>query len=123
MVFARKTNEDIERLESIVAREEKKGMDSTKFSLTQEIDFHGQLYHMSGNETLQRFQSLLLPVFQFVHDNGFFDKHYKYSKKYKRLIEIYLTPSKPGSPDKFRKAMKQHLEPHFVKVIKRSFIE
>lgn len=122
MVFARKTKEDIERLESIVAREEKKGMDSTKFLLAQEIDFHGQLYHMSGNETLQRFQSLLLPVFQFVHDNGYFDKNYRYSKKFvthRDLLNTIIT----GSPEKFRGAMKQHLEPHFEKVISRSFIK
>jgi len=122
MVFARKTKEDIDKLESIVAREEKKGTDYTKFTLAQEIDFHGQLYHMSGNETLQRFQSLLLPVFQFVHDNGFFDKDYKYSKKYRTHRDL-LNTIKKGSPDKFRNAMKQHLEPHFEKVISRAFIK
>ena len=122
MIFARKTEKDIEKLESIVAREEKRGMDSTRFSLAQEIDFHGQLYHMSGNKTLQRFQKLLLPIFEFVHDNGFFDKYYKYSKKYKRHRDI-LETIKSGSPDKFRDAMKQHLEPHLDKVISRSFNE
>jgi len=122
MIFARKTEEDIEKLEIIVAREEQKGMDYTKFSLAQEIDFHGQLYQMSGNETLQRFQSLLLPIFQFVHDNGFFNKDYKYSKKYKMHRDILKT-IKTGSPDKFRSAMKQHLEPHLEKVLGRVFIQ
>ena len=122
MIFARKTDDDIEKLENIVEREEKKGMDSTKFSLRQEIDFHGQLYHMSGNKTMQRFQSLLLPVFQFVHDNGYFDKDYEFSHK-QVTHRVLLDTIKKGSPDKFRQAMKQHLEPHFEKVISRSFIK
>ena len=122
LLFDRKTNEDIEILESIVAREEKNKMDSTKFSLAQEIVFHGQLYQMSGNDTLHRFQRLLLPVFQYVHDNGFFDKNYKYSKKYKTHRDLVDT-IKTGTPKKFRAAMQQHLEPHFEKISKsRVFI-
>lgn len=117
LLFARKTKIDIDDLERIVSREEKNGNDSTKFSLKQEIDFHGKLYQMSGNFTLQRFQNLLLPVFQYIHDHGFFNKDYKYSKKNISHRDL-LTTIKNGTSDTFREAMKQHLEPHFNQVFK-----
>ncbi|GJM29634.1 MAG: GntR family transcriptional regulator [Cyclobacteriaceae bacterium] len=116
LLLARKTPEDLTELEQIVAREEKNNNDTTKFSLKQEVDFHGKLYQMSGNRTLQRFQNLLLPAFEYVHDHGFFDKDYIYSKKNVSHRDLFET-IKTGSPEAFREAMRQHLEPHYDKVL------
>lgn len=116
LLLARKTQKDINDLERIVRREEKNNNETTKFSLKQEIDFHGKLYQMSGNRTLQRFQNLLLPAFQYIHDHGFFNKDYKYTKKnisHRDLLETIKT----GSAETFREAMRQHLEPHYDKVL------
>ena len=82
--------------------------------------FHGKLYQMSGNRTLQRVQDILLPVFQYVHDHKLADaKTYMYSKKFvthRQLLE-YL---KEDDIKKFRKGLALHLEPHFERVLKNA---
>lgn len=115
MLFARKTQADLDELEKIVEKGKKEGHDSTTFSLDQEIEFHGKLYQISGNETLHRFQSMLLQVFQFIHGNEIFYKHYNYPKghvTHQKLFEILKT----GTPQKFREAMLGHLRPHFESI-------
>ncbi len=62
LLFIHKTPQDIEELEEIVAREVK----GDNFRINNEIAFHGKLYEMTGNETMKRFQTLLLPVFGYV---------------------------------------------------------
>lgn len=118
LLFARKTAEDIAVLDKIVSKQEKEEQDTTIFSLEHEIAFHGKLYEMSRNTTLQRFQNLLLPVFEYVHDNmpeG--AKDYKYSKgefvTHRDLFKIL----KDGDAATFREAMRNHLEPHFDRIL------
>ena len=82
MIFARKTKKDIKQLEEIVIEGEKLKSNSSATGLKNEISFHKKLYEMSGNSTLRKFQSLLLPVFQYVHNSGIFDKDYNYSPNY-----------------------------------------
>lgn len=117
-LFARKTNEDIEELYSIVEKEEKDHIDTTLFRLEYEIRFHGKLYEMSGNSTLQRFQNLLLPVFQYFHDLKLpTDEKFQYSQKFVSHRDL-LNELESGTPESFRKGMRQHLEPHFDRVLK-----
>ena len=52
-LYARKTEKDIDELEKIVAKAEGHGIDNSTFSLEHEIQFHGKLYQMSRNVTLQ----------------------------------------------------------------------
>ena len=93
---------------------------STIFSLENEVAFHGKLYEMSGNSTLQRFQNLLLPVFQYVHDHKLTDAEtYMYSKKFVTHREL-LDYLKNDDIKGFRKGMAQHLEPHFDRVLNSS---
>lgn len=76
-----------------------------------EIEFHGKLYEMSGNETLKRFQILLFPIFEYVYKHmqkksgdGFIEHpitHY----------DLYMV-LKNGTPEEFRKTMHKHLEPY-----------
>lgn len=118
LLFARKTKEDLDLLDKIVAKQEEKEVNTNFFSLEHEIAFHGKLYHMSGNKTLQRFQDLLLPVFSYVHDNMSSDvKNYKYSKGAFVTHRDLLNILKEGTPESFREAMRNHLEPHFEKVL------
>jgi GntR family transcriptional repressor for pyruvate dehydrogenase complex len=117
LLFARKTEQDLIDLEAIVDQMEVENGDATIFSLENEVAFHGKLYEMSGNRTLQRFQNLLLPVFQYVHDYKLKDSEtYMYKKKFvthRKLIEYLKADDKKG----FRKGLMQHLEPHFDRVL------
>ena len=120
LVFARKTDEDLIELEKIVEKMENGAEKSNVFSLQNEVAFHGKLYDMSGNKTLQRVQNILLPVFKYVHDHKLPDaKTYMYSKKFISHRQL-LTYLKEDKVENFRKGLAQHLEPHFDRVLKAS---
>lgn len=117
LLFARKKEEDLIELEKIVDKMEKANSETTNFSLKNEVAFHGKLYEISGNKTLQRFQNLLLPVFQYVHDHKLTDSDtYIYTKKFvthRQLLNYLKNDDLKG----FRKGLAQHLEPHFDRVL------
>ena len=118
LLFARKTEKDIEKLEKIVSNEERLQRDSTIFTLDLEIAFHGKLYEISGNSTLKRFQDLLLPVFRYVHENMLQDAgDFQYSSGKFITHRDILNQLIKGTPETFRVAMRQHLEPHFERVL------
>ncbi len=118
LLFARKTKKDLEELDNIVSEHEQKDHDSTIFTLDLEIAFHGKLYEMSGNTTLQRFQVLLLPVFRYVHENMLPNAdQYEYSLGKFTSHRDILNELINGTPESFRTAMRQHLEPHFSRVL------
>lgn len=118
LLFARKTEKDLVELEEIVSKmENEDSAGTTLFSLENEVAFHGKLYEMSGNKTLQRFQNLLLPVFQYVHANKLPDAEtYMYTKKFITHREL-LNYLKEDNKKAFRKGMSQHLEPHFDRIL------
>ncbi|HLR37550.1 MAG TPA: FadR/GntR family transcriptional regulator [Chitinophagaceae bacterium] len=110
LIFHRVKPEDITELRKIV-KDEPKDTESFIFEIDQEVTFHGKLYEITGNNTLKRFQKLLLPVFQFVHETGLLGKEV-YSKRYvshRELVDIIEN----GKPAEFREAMRSHLENHF----------
>ena len=118
LLFARKTEKDIDELDKIVSKQEKSERDTTIFTLDLEVAFHGKLYEMSGNSTLQRFQSLLLPVFRFVHENMLPNaENFKYSSGKFTSHRDILNELVNGTPKSFRVAMRRHLEPHFDRVL------
>lgn len=118
LLFARKTEKDMEELSDIVSQEDDNGGDSTIFSLEYEVAFHGKLYQISNNSTLQRFQDLLLPVFQYVHDHMLPDANkFKYSSGKFISHRDLLNHLIDGTPESFRVAMRQHLEPHFDRIL------
>lgn len=106
MLFMYKTEQDIQELEKIVAKEKP---DSEKFRIKTEIAFHGKLYAMTSNHTLKRFQNMLLPLFDYVV--AFEKDHYKPGGvSHTDLVQILKT----GSVGSFREGMRAHLEPHFA---------
>lgn len=118
ILFARKTQKDIDELEEIVQAEEAADTVGTSFSLDKEILFHGKLYDMSSNVTLQRFHVLLLPVFEFFHElKGGDTAEYQYSGGKFVSHRDLLDNIKVGTPETFRNAMRRHLEPHFDKIL------
>jgi DNA-binding FadR family transcriptional regulator len=85
-----------------------------EFDSEHEIEFHGKLYEITGNETLKKFQRMLLPIFNYVHNSGLLKKQTKIKKfvSHKGLVEIMEN----GSPELFRNAMRNHLENHFARL-------
>jgi len=109
-LFQRITDEDLKELKTIVDNEPDVAQDHL-FNIEHEIAFHGKLYDITGNETLRKFQSMLLPVFDFVHNSGLLKKQGQLHKfvSHKGLVDILEN----GSPELFRNAMRNHLENHF----------
>jgi len=113
LVVNRATDEDIEELYSIV-KNETEHSENTLFDVDYEIKFHGKLYDMTGNETLKGFQRMLLPVFKYAYTSGLINET-STKKRYvshKELVEVLRL----HDADKFRKAMRKHLENHFNRI-------
>ncbi len=112
LLFLRKTKEDLEVLEKIVEKEEK-STGKTESRL-HEIEFHSQLYKISGNETIQRFQKILHPIFEYV-ENGLYASNTEDVAGHVNHRGL-LNTLKNGTPEEFRNNMRSHLMPHFNKL-------
>ena len=64
LLFARKNEAHLAKLDAIVERERKANTQIERIRC--EVDFHSTLYEMAGNDTLKRFQTILMPVFEYV---------------------------------------------------------
>jgi len=109
LLYLRKTKKDVEELEQIAKNQKVTGGRQT-FRIKNEIAFHGKIYQMTGNETLQRFQSMLLPVFGYLVSLEKVPIIGKVS--HLDLVEIL----KHGTKEEFRQGMLQHLQHHFDKL-------
>ena len=103
LLFTRMKPADILELEAIAENE----VADKSFVVKNEIAFHGKLYDMTRNATLKRFQIMLLPVF--AHVTTHVDKHISGKVDHKGLVKIL----KKGNKEEFKKAMYEHLKPHF----------
>ena len=112
-IFHRITPKDISELREIVAKEPA-ATEQHLFNTEHEVAFHGKLYQISENESLKKFQHMLLPVFEYVHSSGLLKKAGGERKfvSHKGLVDILEN----GSPELFRNAMRNHLENHFVRL-------
>ncbi len=113
LIFRRIKKEDIQELKQIVSNEPL----STQyhlFNIEHEIAFHGKLYETTGNNTMKKFQKMLLPVFDYVHHSGLLKKQplLKTFVSHKELVEILEN----GTPEQFRNGMRNHLENHFARL-------
>ena len=109
LIYIRKTDEDIAELENIAKKEI--NLDNS-FRIKNEIAFHGKLYEMSGNDTLKRFQIMLLPIFDYVVTLE--KKPTRGLVNHMDLVQILKT----GTKDEFRKGMEEHLKPHLNRIQK-----
>jgi GntR family transcriptional repressor for pyruvate dehydrogenase complex len=112
-IFHRITKEDIAALREIV-KNEPPVTDYHLFNIEHEIAFHGKLYEITGNAAMMKFQQMLLPVFDYVHNSGLLKKQVTPKKfvSHKGLVDIIEN----GSPEIFRNAMRNHLENHFARI-------
>lgn len=107
LLYIRKTEKDLDELEEIAASEVK----GNNFRINNEIAFHGKLYEMTGNDTLKKFQTMLLPIFGYVIKLE--NKKYISGKvTHQGLVKILRN----GTPEEFKKGMLAHLQPHFDRI-------
>lgn len=112
-LFQRIKKEDLEELKEIVSKEPPV-TDYHLFNIDHEIAFHGKLYEITSNETMKKFQKMLLPIFDYVHNSGLLKKQPMLKKfvSHKGLVDILEN----GSPELFRNGMRNHLENHFARL-------
>ncbi len=111
-LFLRKTKSTLKKLQSIVDKEEKS--DNKIERIKYDIEFHSMLYEISGNNTIQRFQKILLPIFDYV-DNGLHFNRQKGSfdaVSHRDLLNVL----KNGTAEEFKNKMHIHLRPYFDQV-------
>jgi DNA-binding FadR family transcriptional regulator len=113
LLFNRITPADIQALLAIVV-DEPPATQYHLFNIDHEITFHGKLYEITGNATLKKFQKMLLPVFDYVHNSGLLKKQtqLKMFISHKELVDILEF----GTPEQFRNGMRSHLENHFTRL-------
>lgn len=113
ILFLRKTKANLNKLERIVEKEEKtnKAIDIVKY----DVEFHSMLYAISENSTIQRFQGMLLPIFDFVYKRVT-ENHDAFSQpddvnyvSHRTLLNTL----KHGTPEEFRNNMRKHLSMYF----------
>lgn len=108
LLYIRKNEQQIEELEEIALNEKKE----KSFLINNEIAFHGKLYEMTGNQTLKRFQMLLLPVFAYAMNLK--TKFKPGTVKHTDLVHIL----KKGTREDFKAGMFEHLHPHYERLEK-----
>lgn len=113
LIFKHITKDNIEELKKIVENEPP-ATQYHLFNIEHEIAFHGKLYEITGNNTMKKFQKMLLPVFDYVHNSGLLKKQpmLKTFVSHKGLVDIL----EDGTPELFRNAMRNHLENHFARL-------
>ncbi len=112
-LFQRITKEDMDELYEN-CKKEPLVTDQHLFNIGHEIAFHEKLYEITGNETLKKFQKMLLPFFDYVHHSGLLGKQipFKNFVSHKGLVDVL----KNGTPELFTNAMRKHLENHFSRI-------
>lgn len=120
-VYANKTEEQMLKLESIVAEEEQYETEMTmadtldeKFAIAKkltdvDVRFHSTLFEMTGNESLIDFQYLLRHLFTLYFPKIRNDFHNRTIVSHISLYNILRT----GTPDAFRMGMRLHLKTQF----------
>src|SRR5687767_8063799 len=107
LLFRRRTDEYLKKLDAIVEREHRATTQIERIRC--EVDFHSTLYNMAGNETLKRFQDILMPVFEYVVEyESKLDHTSVGSVTHADLVKILYG----NKPDEYPIAMRKHLMPH-----------
>jgi len=107
LLYKKINKQHIEELEEIARNEI---VTDNSFKVNNEIAFHGKLYEISGNDTLKRFQILLLPIFAYLTTKVVNPVGSKVS--HLDLVEIL----KHGTKEDFKAGMLAHLQPHFDRI-------
>lgn len=112
ILFIRKTEDGLIKLEQIVEKDEKTVSKNEKIKY--DVEFHSMLYEISQNETIQRFQKMLLPIFDYMNTELNIKSHIP-DKEY-ASHRVLLNVLKNGTPQEFRTKMRNHLFNYFTKI-------
>lgn len=112
ILFIRKTDEDLKKLEEIIRREDHASTKNEK--LKYDIEFHSMLYQISGNGTIERFQKILLPIFDYV-DNGLHVRSQEQTDDYVSHQKL-LNVLRNGTAEEYRVSMYKHLLQYFEQI-------
>jgi DNA-binding FadR family transcriptional regulator len=112
LLFLRKTDSDLKNLEEIVEKDEKSN-NAIEHKIY-DVQFHAMLYKISGNEFIQRFQEILLPIFESL-DTNIFMINPKETPGYIFHRDL-LNTLKEGTAEEFRNNMRNHLMQYFNKL-------
>lgn len=105
ILFLNLTDKHLQELDEIVSKETLDDQDG--FRIKNEIAFHGKLYEIAGNDTLKRFQYMLLPIFGYVLK---VEKEFISGRvSHRGLVQLLRMNNKEA----FRQGMYEHLKPHF----------
>ncbi|MBG6233526.1 DNA-binding FadR family transcriptional regulator [Pedobacter sp. CAN_A7] len=112
LLFIRKTNNDLKKLEDIIEKEEAAKSKSDKLKL--DIEFHSTLYQISGNYTIERFQKILMPIFDYMNH----DLHIRSQEENEDYIShrVLLKILENGKAEEFRINMHKHLIQYFEQI-------
>lgn len=111
LLFARRNETHLKILNSIVERERR--ADTQIERIRCEVDFHATLYEMAGNDTLKRFQAILMPVFEYVVEYESKLEHTSVGAvTHADLVKILAE----NRTDEYPNAMRKHLAPHFAQL-------
>lgn len=113
LLFKRKDTQNLIELKNIVEKEERAG--TKKEVLKYDIEFHSMLYKISGNETMLRFQKMLIPIFNHVYQELHLEE--QPLKNNEITHRDLFNTLKDGDPDEFRTKMKKHLSPYLKDII------
>jgi len=110
-LFMRKSKVNLDKLELLVKKEEET---KDRFIKNRyDVAFHSMLYEISGNQTLLRFQKMLLPIFNLVHSGQIISKSEVKNAVTHRDLLLDL---QQGTPQSFREKMSIHLKVYLDKV-------
>jgi len=110
-LFMRKSKVNLDKLELLVKKEEET---KDRFLKNRyDVAFHSMLYEISGNQTLLRFQKMLLPIFNLVHSGQIISKSEVKNAVTHRDLLVDL---QQGTPESFREKMSIHLKVYLDKV-------
>ncbi len=112
LLFLRKTDSDLKKLEEIVEKDEKSTTNAEHKKY--DVEFHSMLYKISGNQTIQRFQNILLPIFDGI-DKSLYTINIEETPGYVYHRGL-LNTLKEGTPEEFRNKMRNHLMQYFNKL-------
>jgi len=109
ILFLRKNEANLADLDQIITKEEKTIDKKEKLKL--DIEFHSMLYKISGNETILRFQNMLMPIFDYVYK----ELNVKSQEENSNFVShrVLLNILRNGTPEEFRSKMKEHLSKYF----------
>ncbi|MGV3558735.1 FadR/GntR family transcriptional regulator [Larkinella arboricola] len=104
------TDQDIEELKRIVAKEE--NISYLKVNVEMEREFHTKIYAITKNRVMLDFLNIILPVFKYVNENfEDFDRFNKGSQPERRLVrhKDLIPYLEARDLEGYRKAVEDHL--------------